>query len=74
MAGKVFRFQIPAHTFSNGDDGDTRSLKLEVNPEESEYDMSWIHFDAEKQVWMNSRNYPLLYKFLLVPYRPVYLI
>jgi len=50
-AGKVFRFQIPADTFSNGDDGDTRSLQLEIIPAENEAltDMSWIGFDAEKQ-------------------------
>jgi len=51
IAGKVFRFQIPADTFSNGDDGDTRSLQLEIIPAENESltDMSWIGFDAEKQ-------------------------
>lgn len=74
IAGKVFRFQIPADTFSNGDDGDTRSLQLEIIPAENESltDMSWIGFDAEKQVLMDSHYYLLLCRFLTGFNRPVY--
>jgi len=50
-AGKVFRFLIPAETFSNGADGDTRTLDLKIIPNDSESlnDMQWIGFDDEKQ-------------------------
>ena len=51
-AGKLFRLSIPSDTFTDAEDGSTRSLRLELVTSDGKSidEVPWIALDVEKQV------------------------